>query len=195
MNLVGVTGVIGSGKSRVARTLSLLTGWPGVSCDNAAAAIMAEGRSGWRALRGLDPSFLALGGEIDRAALRQAIFADPALRTKLDALLHPLVLLEIEKQLEAFSPQPSHALVEVPLLFEAGWQDMFSVIICVYAQPKTCRQRLVNRDGVSLQQAQQSLTAQMAISVKAELSDHVVDNSGSWGATYIQLIHLSTILA
>jgi dephospho-CoA kinase len=87
-----------------------------------------------------------------------------------------------------------NVLVEVPLLFEAGWQDDFDKVVVVYAAEAVCLARICRRDGVSLDEAGKGLYVQMPIKEKVMAADYVIDNSGNWSDTLIQLLHLGEIL-
>ncbi|MEN8139762.1 MAG: dephospho-CoA kinase [Thermodesulfobacteriota bacterium] len=192
--LYGLTGVIGSGKSRVAAALANLLGWPLLDCDHLAAQVMAPGGPGVTALARLADRFVDSRGHLRRELLRQAIFSDPELRSKVDRVIHPLIKEELRARLADLPPGARHVLVEVPLLFEAGWQDMFAATICVYARPQVCSHRLQLRDGLSREQATAALCAQMPLAQKVELADHVIDNSGGWWQTRMQIGHLAEFL-
>jgi len=82
----------------------------------------------------------------------------------------------------------------VPLLSEAQWEDDFPQIVVVYADEKTCLHRIMLRDRISEAAAEQAVATQMDLSHKASLADHVIDNSGSWSDTALQIVHLDNLL-
>lgn len=190
--LVAITGVIGSGKSRVAHYLAEISGCSALSCDMVARQLLEPDAQGWQAVKGLDASFILKDGTVDRPKLRQAVFQDGAFRQRLDDLLHPLIKERIVAH-AALSAQ-GFLVVEVPLLYEVGWQSMFARVVCVYARPAICLQRLQRRDGVDRQQAQLALQSQFAIADKVDWADYVIDNSGSWSASVLQLLRLRDLL-
>ncbi len=194
MGMIGLTGGIGSGKSRVAEALAKLNSWPLLSADQAAAAIMMPGRAGWQAIKKLNSAFIGPDDILNRPALRQAIFADPVLRQEIDDLIHPLVKDEIIKELATFSDQANEVIIEVPLLFEAGWQEMFTVLVCVDSPQQVCIERIMERDGVTEEQARQAVFSQLPLASKVKMSDVVIDNGGSWATTYDQLKSLPEML-
>ena len=190
MKLIGITGVIGSGKSCVARMLAACSFLPLLSADRECAALLMPGKSGWQALHAtLGADFFQNDGSLDRPALRQAMFSDPLLRQRIDALLHPMVRAEIFRI--AAAQEQHQALVEVPLLFEAGWEADFNTVIVGYAPAATCLRRIMERDRVDRQGAAQALKAQYDIADKALQADHVIDNSGSHFATELQVCRLA----
>ena len=194
MGLLVVTGSIGAGKSRVSAFLAKRNNWPLIRCDEIAAQLLAKEAAGWVALKKLAPVFFARTGEVDRSALRQAIFNDARFRAELDNLIHPLVLAKLEQQVKELVVNQQHILIEVPLLVEAGWQDRFDTVICVYCQPAIALDRLCQRDSCSRQQALAAFNSQEAIDKKIAVAHHVIDNSASWALTIIQLLHLGEVL-
>jgi len=190
---VGLTGGIGSGKSSVARFWQERFGLVCIDADGICRQLLKPEASGWLAVvAAFGETFLAPDRTIDRPRLRAAIFGDSALRRQLDALLHPLVRKEVRRQIHQASGV--RCLVEVPLLYEAGWQDEFDVVVVVYAPSGRCRQRLMARDRVSAEAADLALAAQLPLAEKALLAAHVIDNSGPWQDTCLQLLHLGEVL-
>ena len=187
--VIGLTGTIGSGKSRVGRCLAGRLGLAYIDLDLLCADLLQPGRPGWQALRDeVAPSFFLADGSLDRRKLRRAIFQDNDLRRRMDNLLHPLALAEMRKAVTG------SALVEVPLLFEAGWRNHFDAVISVYASPVICCRRIMERDGVSADEAARSLGAQLDPAAKALRADWVINNSGPWWLTVLEITHLSGLL-
>ena len=143
----------------------------------------------------LGPEFFMADDTVDRAQLRYVLFQDDKMRKRVNHLLHPLARGEVEKRLQDIGrPGAGPVIVEVPLLFEAGWEDIFDRIIVVYADRTTCRERIMKRDGVSFSEASSGLAAQSSLLAKAMQADHVIDNSGSWTNTCLQMLHLKRIM-
>ncbi len=177
---IGVTGVIGSGKTYVSRRLAELTGAVHICSDSLVRGFLAKDQAGWRAIKnkwGL--RFLLPSEEINTALLREAVFSDDTLREELEALLHPLVKNEVLERFADKELKNSLFVVEVPLLFEAEWESLFDLIITVAADEKNCIERAVQRDQVSYDQVVRTLEAQISIDEKKNLADVVIDNSGS----------------
>lgn len=192
---VAVTGSMGAGKSAVCRFLSQRLHWPLLSADLVCRALMTPESEGWHAFVELcGTGAVGADGEIDRPRLRRRIFEDAALRQGLEAILHPLARREILQQASRSKRAGESVLVEVPLLFEAGWQDDFDKVVMVYAAEGVSLARICKRDGVSLEEAGKGLAAQMLVMEKVLAADYVVDNSGSWSDTLLQMIKLGDIL-
>jgi len=188
--LIGITGGIGSGKSTVGRFWSSHYNLPLFDLDAMCRLLLEKGEPGWAALHDLlAGSFFTAGGELDRQRLRSAIFQDDELRSQVNELIHPLALQLMQGAVAGL--HAPLALADVPLLYEAGWQDGFHRVVVVFADRETCCRRTVARDGVSEEEARRALRSQMPLAEKALLADHVVDNSGCWLSTRLQAVHLA----
>ncbi len=193
--IVAVTGSVGSGKSVVAKELAQLCQAECLDIDQFCREQLEKGNSGWKSVKmKWGKKFFGLDESIDRKALRKAIFNDPAIRVKLEGILHPLVKYHVLKLKSVHSAQSTLMVVEVPLLFEAGWQEEFDTIVTVSAENNVCRQRVMARDKVSLEDAQKILDAQLPIDQKIAKSDYVIDNSKDWDSTLVSITQLSRTL-
>lgn len=191
--IVGVTGGIGSGKSRVASLLGRLLGGIVISADDVCRELLEAGREGYlQFVRSGGTQFLDGDGVINRVKLREKIFADPALRDQLEAILHPLVLERIQAVAE--DAPDSFVIAEVPLLFERGWQDQFDTIIAVSAPQDVVVQRVVDRDRISREDVGKIIAVQMPMEEKNSRADHVIDNSADWQESEKQVVDLAARL-
>ncbi len=198
VKLFGLTGGIGSGKSRVAQFLKKRMGFGYIDSDEVCRELLEPKNEGWVALQNaFGDEFFNPDSSINRTFLRKILFDDESFRVKLNTLLHPLAKDFILRQLHEKTDSPEirrDYIVEVPLLFEAKWDDMFDGIITVYAEYSQCLERLMVRDKISPSDAQKALAAQESLETKALKADHVIDNTGPWPETCLQLIHLGRIL-
>lgn len=192
--LIGVTGGIASGKSRVASCLARRTECPYVDADKIARELFTSPGKGLDGLNKLigDRFFLA-DGLLDRKMLRREIFRDSDLRHKVDRYTHPLIWDLTQQAVSSFSPSEHYIIVEVPLLFEAGWQDFFQTVVVVYSDHQTCVARLAHRDSLTVVEANLAYEVQESLFEKALLADHVIDNSGSWSGTILEIHRLSCL--
>lgn len=182
---IAVTGGIGSGKSRVAHWLSQACAFSLYDADFEVNILLDQGEEGWQRLRWrLSPDYFAADGSLLKAKLRQAIFADEALRRTVEHEIHPLVLARLRSKIFGCE---GRSLVEVPLLYEAGWQGYFAEVLVVYAPGDLCCERVMARDGIAEDQAMSAIRVQLPIERKVSLADHVVDNSKAWRDTLGQL--------
>jgi dephospho-CoA kinase len=188
---IGITGGIGTGKSTVSLFWSAYARLPLINIDQLCRELLEVEMPGWVALKAnLDRSFFGPDGRLDRRGLRSALFDDDGLRHKVDQMMHPLALdLLHKKTVDLEGP----ILVDVPLLFEAGWENQFRRIVVVYADQQICCRRVSGRDGIHPEEAAKAIFSQMGIGEKAMLADHVVDNSYCWLLTRMQVSHLAEL--
>ncbi len=175
---VGLTGGIGSGKSEVARLLGEL-GAVVVDYDALAREVVAPGTPGLAAVvDSFGPEVLGSDGTLDRARMADLVFADPAARSRLEAIVHPLVALAAEQRTAGLA---GHAVVvhEIPLLVEAGLAGRFDVVVVVTASPDTQLDRLARGRGMTPETAAARMGAQTPVTDKVAVADVVIANDGS----------------
>jgi dephospho-CoA kinase len=186
---IGLTGGIATGKSTVSALLaergSLL-----VDADRIAREIVLPGSPVLQQIaEQFGQAVLLQDGSLNRKALGQIVFQDPVKRKQLESITHPAIraiMLERMRRYERDNPDKL-VVVDVPLLFESGLQSLFDEVAVVYAPRDIQRQRLMARDGLTEEEAEQRLAAQMDIERKRELADVVFDNSGSLALTVRQV--------
>jgi dephospho-CoA kinase len=161
-----------------------------LDADEVAREVLLPGKPAWTRLRQVfGKEFFHPDGSVKRKQLRKLVFADPAKRKQLNAIVHPEVMKEINRRAESWSSseQAGVLLVDVPLLLEVGVANRFDKVMVVYARESLQIRRLMQRDGISEDEAKQALKAQMALSKKVEQADYVIDNSGSLEETRDQV--------
>jgi dephospho-CoA kinase len=168
---IGLSGGIATGKSSVARLLAQRHGLPVLDADLYAREALAPGSPGAQAV-------LARYGEIDRAALGRIVFADAAERRWLEALVHPIVRARFDAELESLAAAPVLVLM-IPLLFEAGLEDLCSEVWLVDCDEAQQLRRLIERDQLSEAEALARIAAQWPLARKRPLADRLIDNRGS----------------
>lgn len=188
MYKIGLTGGIASGKSTVAAKLAEL-GAPVIDADVIAREVVEAGQP---ALADIAACFgedmLLADGTLDRQRLAAVIFADGQARKKLEAILHPAIRAAISQRIAAYETCGTKVVVlDIPLLFETGWQDAVDAVWVVFVEPKLQLTRLQKRNQLSLAEAEQRLAAQMPLCDKVKLADVVLDNSGARQALYHQV--------
>lgn len=186
---LGLTGGIASGKSTVAAMFAEL-GARLVDTDLIARQAVAPGEDALkRIVAEFGPAVLDQNGDLDRRRLRELIFADKEARAKLNAIVHPAVAARVREELARIAEADPQgvALVDVPLLYETNTQDRYQAVVVVYVPPQVQVQRLMKRDGVSREAAEQSLQAQMPLSEKKRKAQFIVDNSGTLQETREQV--------
>jgi dephospho-CoA kinase len=173
---VGLTGGIASGKSTVA-ALFAARGVPVIDLDQVARDVVAPGEPGHAAvLAAFGPEVLDAAGSLDRATMRRRVFADPALRRRLEELLHPLILAAAETRSRQ-TGGPWQVLV-VPLLVEAAQTDWVDRVLVVDAPPEVQLARLLARDADGEVTARAILAAQADRATRLAAADDVIVNDG-----------------
>jgi dephospho-CoA kinase len=176
---VGLTGGIATGKSTVRRMLED-EGIPVICADELAREAVKQGSSGLGAIRDeFGARMIDETGNLDRAAMAAVVFADLEARNRLEEIIHPVVAKLTKDRLTELCRQGRRvAVVDVPLLYEKKWTEMFDIIVLVYATPEVQRKRLRDRDDLNDAEISARIESQMPIEKKKELADIVIDNSG-----------------
>ncbi|MDH4232798.1 MAG: dephospho-CoA kinase [Nitrospirota bacterium] len=125
-------------------------------------------------------------GSVDKRLIAKQIFDNSTLRKKLEVLLHGLVFDEIQKSLLKIKGKKRLVVVEVPLLFEGGYQVGFDTTITVYTTQKAAIERLM-KTGISRSNALKRLKVQLPIQIKKKKADYLIDNNGSKQKTFRQV--------
>lgn len=186
---VGLTGGIASGKSTVCNVFTRL-GAKVLDADEVAREVVLPGRPAWIKLnQAFGSEFFSPDGNLNRRKVRRLIFADAVKRRQLNAIVHPEVMREIHHRYEQLSAAAPNGvfLVDVPLLFEVGAAGRFDRVLVVYADEDVQIDRLIRRDGISREEANQALSIQMPLREKVELADFVIDNNGTSKETQAQV--------
>ncbi|MDR1265377.1 MAG: dephospho-CoA kinase [Propionibacteriaceae bacterium] len=173
---VGLTGPIGAGKSTSAAWLRHL-GAIVIDHDQLARQVLGPGTAGTAAVAALFPAVVA-DGRIDRAALGRIVFAQPAARRRLEAVVHPRVRA-LARQLESTARDGGAAIVvhDIPLLVETGQGDDFDYLLVVEAAFELRLGRLVER-GLSPDETRRRMAAQATAAQRAAHATTVLDGSG-----------------
>jgi dephospho-CoA kinase len=178
----GLTGGIGSGKSEVARRLAA-HGAVVIDADVAARAVVAPGTPGLaRVVEAFGADVVGPDGALDRDRLGAIVFRDPASRTTLNAIVHPLVGQWMRAAERAAVDAAGGDLIivhDVPLLAENRRAGDFDLVIVVDVPPELQLERLVGQRGMSADQARARMAAQASRPQRLAVADLVIDNSGS----------------
>ncbi len=180
MLVIGLTGNIAAGKSCVGR---LFAQWGAtlVDADQLAREAVAPGTPALRAIAARwGPAILQADGSLDRAALRRVVFADPAERAALDAIVHPEVgLLRVEALAAAARRGDRLVICDIPLLFEAGLEMTVDGVVLVDAPRDVRRARLARDRQLSPADTEAMMDAQWPSERKRPLADWVIENDGT----------------
>ncbi|MDR9432347.1 MAG: dephospho-CoA kinase [Spiribacter sp.] len=173
--VVGLTGGIASGKSSVAK-LFAAHAITVIDTDDLAREVVAPGSEGLAAItQAFGESLINHAGELDRRALRDRVFASDSDRTVLEQITHPRILKRLEEKI--IMAQSPYVVAVVPLLIETGWQAYVDRVLVVDALPSTQRARLIKRDSISTEQAEQMLTSQTDRKTRLAAADEVINNT------------------
>ena len=174
MYVVAITGGIGSGKTTIANQFAAL-GIEVVDADLIAREVVAPGTPALAAIvNHFGAEMLTEQGLLDRRALRERIFSDPAAKFWLNALLHPIIRSEMLRQCAAVSSP--YCLLVVPLLVENRLTELADRVLVIDVDEATQIERTCRRDGVSREQAQAILASQASRSERLAMADDVLDN-------------------
>ncbi len=180
MKVIGLTGGIATGKSSVA-TLLREFGAKIVDADQIAREIVRPGQPAWQGIvDAFGPQILKADKSIDREKLRNIVFKDKGARRKLESITHPKIRVTAQERIQKLAAEGADIVVyEAPLLYENQVQLWVRPVILVACDSVTQKKRLQERDGLSVDQIEQHLEAQMPLEAKRKLADIVIENVGS----------------
>jgi dephospho-CoA kinase len=191
---VALTGGIASGKTYVGRRLRE-AGIPVVDSDSIVhQALGAGGDLVERVVERFGPGVRDAHGGINRAALGAIVFADPAARKDLEAIVHPHVYKAIQAWFRALDAATPFAVADIPLLYETGRASDFDKVVVTSSKYETQLARMMARDGLTRADAQRRLAAQWPIAEKATRADYVITTDGTKAETNDQVKRLVDLL-
>lgn len=174
---IGLTGGIGSGKSTVCRLFREL----GVAIVDADAIARQLVEPGLPALALLVDSFgdaiLNADGSLNRAKLRELVFSDAGLKQRLENILHPLIYARIAAEIAQL--QGNYCIVAIPLLLETRKTQTVDRVLVVDCSVENQLERVVSRDGLSLEQVSAIIASQIPRQQRLALADDIIDNSAA----------------
>ncbi len=173
-----MTGGIGAGKSEVSRRLAA-QGAVVIDADVIAREVVEPGTAGLgEVVEAFGPGVLRPDGALDRPRLGDIVFADPELRSRLNAIVHPRVASRMA-ELERAAGPGAIVVHDVPLIAENDRAGAYDVVVVVDAPPKMQAERLVRQRGMTPEQARARMAAQATREQRLAIADIVIDNSGS----------------
>jgi dephospho-CoA kinase len=187
--LLGVTGGIASGKTTVAHMLEEM-GAPAIDFDLLSREVVEPGKPAWKEL------LASFGREVfnedqtlNRKKLAAIVFQDAAKRKALEGFVHPRVREEFIRRVGECVARDPQAVIQavIPLLIEGKMQSLFHKILLVYVPAAIQVKRLLDRDGISRDQARKILDAQLPIEEKKRFADYIIDNTGTLEETKRQV--------
>ena len=171
---IGLTGGIAAGKSEALKAFARL-GAATLSSDAVVHELLESEPLRGRLVERWGPEVVR-DGKVDRARIGEIVFADPEQLTWLEAQIHPLVGARTAEWLRSLPADTEVAVVEVPLLFEVGRDEVFDTTVAVVTSDEVRRERAAARGHALVDEREARQLSQLE---KAERADHVVANDGS----------------
>jgi dephospho-CoA kinase len=175
---IGLTGGIGSGKSTVLAMLQAL-GAAAIDADAISRATTAAGGAAIPQIaQRFGADFITPAGALDRVRMRERAYAHPQARRELEQIIHPLVGLEVERQVQAALAAGAPCIVfDIPLLVESGrWRAQVDRVLVVDCEPETQVQRVVARSGLAPDEVRAIIAAQAPRALRLAAADLVICN-------------------
>lgn len=182
---VGLTGSIAVGKSYVCSVFRELGAFV-VDADQIARDVVARGTPGLRSIiEEFGDEVITSDGSLDRKKLAEIVFNDEEKRLRLNAIVHPLVINEQDRILNEIAARDRSAIVivEAALMIESGGFRRFDRLIVVWCRPEIQIQRLMSRDGLTRNEAEKRIAAQMPQTEKMRYADFLIDTSEGFEST------------
>lgn len=185
MLLVGLTGNYGMGKSTILKMFEKF-GAITIDTDDIVRSLLVERQIIEKVREILGDEVFNQNGSLNKEKVANIIFKNIKIKSLLEDLLHPLVFEKIDSFLKQINNKDKIIIVEIPLLFEKGYEDLFDKKITVYTTEDIALGRLEAK-GINRQEAKLRLKSQLPIQQKIENADFVIDNSGSISDTEAQV--------
>ncbi len=185
--VIGITGGIASGKSTVTAFLRE-QGYPVIDADAVVHELQAKGGKLYQVLLAeFGEAILSADGSLDRAKLGQAVFADSKLRARLSVLQDQIIRQELLDRRDALKQTDPVVFMDIPLLYEADYSGEVDEVWLVYVDRAQQLERLMKRNGLAVQDAENRLSAQLSLEEKRSKAQVVIDNRGAVEATLMQV--------
>ncbi|MBF1993085.1 dephospho-CoA kinase [Staphylococcus schleiferi] len=177
--VIGLTGGIATGKSTVAALLEV-HGFKIVDADLASRKAVEKGSEGLRQIQEqFGEEAINEDGEMDRAYIAQQVFFDDEKRKQLNQIVHPIVRELMQQERDHYLAEGYDVVMDIPLLYENGFEDTVDEVWLVYASEPIQIDRLMERNQLSIEDAKARIYSQISIDKKSRMADVVIDNLGS----------------
>ena len=185
--IIGITGGIASGKSTVTNYLRQM-GYQVIDADQVVHELQAKGGKLYQALVSwLGSAILNEAGELDRPKLSQLIFSSQENLAKSSQLQNAIIRQELADRRDQLAKTEETFFMDIPLLFEQDYADWFDEVWLVDVSKGTQLERLMARNNLSQEEAQQRIAAQLSLADKRQRAEIVIDNNGALSNTLKQL--------
>lgn len=188
--VIGLTGSIASGKSTVSAYL-VDKGYQVIDADQLVRNLQAKGGKLYQALLDwIGEEILLENGELNRPLLGEFIFSSEENLKKSAQLQNPIIQQELANQLQHMMSEYDLVFMDIPLLFEQGYEGWCDEVWLIWVDEETQIKRLVKRNGYSEDIARLRMSKQMSLTEKKGRADQLIDNRGSLEETFQQLDEL-----
>ncbi|WP_313568625.1 dephospho-CoA kinase [Acetoanaerobium noterae] len=185
--IIGITGSIGTGKSTVSNYL-ILKGYSVVDADKISKGAYNIGSNGYKAiLEVFGVEILNSNGEVDRKKIKKIVFDDSNMLQRLNMAIHPIIINEIEKEIEILLESQNVVFLDAPLLIETELHKKVDKIIVVVCDKNEQINRIIKRDKITADMAISIINSQMSIDEKLKFADYIVYNNSTIENLYSQV--------
>lgn len=183
--IVGLTGQTGAGKSTVSEIFAK-NGYAVINADHISRIVVEKGTACLKELVDVFGSGILNSDEtLNRKALATIVFTDKAKLEMLNSIIYPYITTEILSQIKQYSDKGSKLiLLDAPTLFESHSDDFCEIIISVTANPETRKKRIMERDNITAEQAQNRMDSQLDTEYFISHSDYIIENNDSFDVVY-----------
>jgi len=173
---IGLTGGIGCGKSTAVNAFRAL-GANIIDADLISKNLVKAGNPALtEIMNAFGNDILLADGELNRAKLKQIVFSDSDALNKLEAIIHPRVRAEISRQIKASKGEP-YVIVDIPLLLEKNYNELFDRIVVVDCLPEQQVSRVVQRDSLDEDSVKSIIKKQVSREMRLKSATDILDNS------------------
>ena len=186
--VIGITGGIASGKSNIINVIKN-QGYLVLSCDEIVSKLSIKGGKIYNnIINTFGPEYVKDNLELDKEKLGKLIFNDSSKKELLNSITHPLVKEELLAEIN--KSNDSLIFAEIPLLYEAKFNDICDLVIVSYLSKDEQIKRLCFRDNIDITYAKAKINSQMDLEIKKNLADFVIDTKGSFEETEKQVLEV-----
>lgn len=185
--IIGITGSIGTGKSTVSNYL-ISKGYSVVDADKISKGAYNIGSNGYKAiLEVFGEEILNSNGEVDRKKIKKIVFDNSNMLQRLNMAIHPIIINEIEKEIEILLESQNVVFLDAPLLIETELHKKVDKIIVVGCDKNEQINRIIKRDKITADMAISIINSQMSIDEKLKFADYIVYNNSTIENLYSQV--------
>lgn len=185
---IGITGGIASGKSTVGKYLREL-GYIVIDSDDIVKDLLASNEEVISSIQASFPDAFE-NGQLQKSQLAQIIFSDEKKRATLNRIIHPLVKETILQKAESYKDKQEIIFIDIPLLYEAKFEDVVDLILVVYVDYQTQIERLMKRDQIDKKYAMKKIASQLSLEIKKKRADFVIHNTQTEAETRKELLEM-----